>query len=390
MKLLHTPSNPQPRSTPIRVGIAGLGRSGWDIHARTLMSMPALFRVVAVADPVRERRDEARQATGARTHEGLEGVVNDADVELVVVATPNHLHASDSIRALRAGKHVVCEKPMALGGADAASMIAAAGAAGRLLSPFQNRRYEPHHLKVREIIRSGVLGEIVQIRLCWHQFTRRWDWQTLSRYGGGLLRNNGSHLLDHALQLLDDAAGDGPPVDADRLRVWSDLREVLTLGDTEDHVKVMIAAPGGPTVDVELTNACVFEQDRWHVMGRSGGLRGTQERLEWRTIDWAQMPERRLDASVPCEVDRVYHNERIPWKVDRWERPAGAPGEFERFYRGIHRAVREGADLEVTPESVLRLIRLVERGHEASGSGRGSAPGGSVGRVAPVAAGATG
>jgi predicted dehydrogenase len=70
---------------------------------------------------------------------------------------------------------------------------------GRVLAPFQNRRYEPHFNKVKEIVASGKLGQIVQIRMAWHSFGRRWDWQTLREFGGGQLANNGPHLLDQAL-----------------------------------------------------------------------------------------------------------------------------------------------------------------------------------------------
>ena len=83
--------------------------------------------------------------------------------------------------------------------------VLAAREAQRIAAPFHNRRYEPHLLKVRQVIASGVLGPIVQLRLVWHSFGRRWDWQTLKEFGGGALNNNGSHIIDHALQVFGDS-----------------------------------------------------------------------------------------------------------------------------------------------------------------------------------------
>src|SRR5690606_32126756 len=112
---------------------------------------------------------------------------------LVVVALPSFLHMPASVDALGAGKHVVCEKPMATTLEEADRMIAAAHDTGRVLTIFQQRRYNPDFVKLRELIDSGLLGRIVQIRLTESRFSRRWDWQTLQKFGGGTLNNTGPH-----------------------------------------------------------------------------------------------------------------------------------------------------------------------------------------------------
>src|SRR5262249_46726150 len=121
-----------PGGEPVRVGIAGQGRSGWGIHARTLQTMPEHFRVGAVADPLAARQEEARRTLGCRAYGDLDGLLGDDAVEVVVVSVPNRLHAAYSQAALAAGRHVVCEKPFALSVADADATIAAAQRAGRL------------------------------------------------------------------------------------------------------------------------------------------------------------------------------------------------------------------------------------------------------------------
>src|SRR5947209_930009 len=129
---------------PVRVGIAGLGRSGWNIHARTMREFPEQFRIVAVADFEASRREEARQATGCRAYDSFEQLIRDDEIELVVVSTFNRLHAEHTVAALETGRHVVCEKPFALTLADADRSIATAERVGRHVIPFQNRRSEEH------------------------------------------------------------------------------------------------------------------------------------------------------------------------------------------------------------------------------------------------------
>lgn len=148
----------------INVGISGLGRAGWGIHATTLGFLDELYRVRAVCDPEQDRLREAAERFNCNTYAEYRDFVADENLELVVLATPTHLHSSDSIAALRSGKHVVVEKPMAsdLKGAD--DMMAVAADAGKILTVHQNKRFQADVKKALEVIATGVLGRIVEIR----------------------------------------------------------------------------------------------------------------------------------------------------------------------------------------------------------------------------------
>jgi scyllo-inositol 2-dehydrogenase (NADP+) len=331
----------------VRVGVLGLGRSGWNIHCATLREMTDRFRVVAVADPMEARREQAEAELGCQTFAEPERLIGEAEIDLLVVASPNRMHAAHATRGLETGRHVLVEKPMAMSVDEADTLIETAERCGRLLAPFQNRRYEPHFQQVMKIIRSGVLGQIVQVRLAWHSFGRRWDWQTLKEFGGGLLNNNGPHLIDHALEVF------GPT----EPRVWVDLQRVLTSGDAEDHIKLVLHGEGAPTVDVELTSACAYPQDRWHIMGSAGALRGNEDALEWKTVDWSTLPPRPLDRTPT--PDRSYNKETLPWVVNRWEKPANTPREYTAFYQDLHESIAHGRPLVVSPESVRRQLAVI-------------------------------
>jgi len=350
-------------SKPIRVGIIGLGRSGWAIHANAMLKRPEQFKIVSVTDAIPERSAKSAEALGCRVHPDLPSLLADAEVELVVVATFNHLHALHARQALEAGKHVLCEKPFGLTVADVDGLMAAADRAGKIVAPFQQRRFQKDFLKVKEVLDSGILGRIVHVRTCWHGFKRRWDWQTDRAFAGGALNNNGPHPLDHALCLF----GDGEP------EVWAQASRNLCSGDAEDHLKFILYGAGHPTVEVELTDVWAYPQDRWVVSGTSGGLHGSEQRLEWKWTDFASMPPRPLD--LRPTPDRSYNSEKIDWQTASWAAetaPAGAgappPPEYDlAFYDKLHASLTRGLPLAIPPAEIRRRIAVLERIREKAG-----------------------
>ncbi len=353
----------------IRVGVAGLGRSGWGIHCTTLRTVPAQYKVVAVTDPWRERAAESARDLQARHHETFEQMLADKEIEMVVVASPNPFHAPMAQAALRAGKHVLCEKPFGLTVADVDCMIAASRASGKVLQPFQQRRYEPDFRKVMEICRSGVLGEIHFVRICWHSFKRRWDWQTLRSMSGGALNNNGPHMIDHALSVFE-ACGKGNT----EPEVWCDMRRGLCTGDAEDHLKIILRGAGRPTVEVDLSDLVAYSQDRWLICGSAGALRGDGSKLEWKRVDWSTMPARPIDPKPT--PDRSYNSEKLTWKTDSWspavsaDAGAGAAPAQQPvidLYADLWKTIRQGAPQVITPQDVRRRVAVMEKARKASG-----------------------
>ena len=339
----------------IRAGIVGLGRSGWGIHAETIQALPEQFQVAAVSDPDPKRRDEAEQQCGCRTYDSFEALIADEALDLIVIASPSHKHAEHSIAAMQAGHDVLCEKPFALSSEEADQIIDVSEQTGRLVAPFQNRRYDAVFQQVQQVIASGKLGRIVQVRIALHGFRRRWDWQTLKQFGGGTLNNTGPHFLDQALELF----GPGEP------EVLCLMDRTLSLGDADDHVKVILHGEDHPIVEVEMTAACPLGQDGWLVMGTQGGLRGGGKGLEWKWINPNELPNREVD--ITSTPDRSYNREEYTWYSDSWipDRENTKPIAHQ-FYEDLYRTLRENAPLVVTPESVRRQIAVIEKCHEMS------------------------
>lgn len=349
---------------PIGVGVIGLGRSGFSIHVSALSKKTDKYRLVAVCDPIKPRVNEVSDKHACRGFDSIEEVLEHPDVELVIVATPNIFHVEHVLMALRAGKHVVCEKPFGYTTKDVDEMIAESRKSGKIVQPFQQRRYEDDFLKVKEVCESGALGKISFIRICWHGFNRRWDWQTTRKMGGGQLFNNGPHLVDHALELFG-------PKDPE---VWCDLRNALSSGDAEDEFMVVMRAEGCPTIQAEILATSAYPQPRWYVCGTKGSLVGTTSKITWKTVDWSQLPEPKL--SLESTPDRSYNSEKLTWKEETWEvggsnfggagaQPAEVPVFL--FYDDVWKSIRTGAPQVITQQSVRRRVAVMEQCHKLSG-----------------------
>ncbi len=345
-----------PFDEPVRVGISGLGRSGWSIHANVLAQISEKFRVTAVCDPDASRREEAIERFDCLAYATIDEIIADNAVELIVVATPSQLHVNDATAAMQAGKHVIVEKPMApsLDGVD--EMIAVAEKTGQILTVNQNYRYHPDFLKIREIVDSGILGRIVQIRITGNGFRRRWDWQTLKRFGGGDLNNKGAHSIDWAIHFFDDPHPE----------IFCQMETTpLFAGDAESHVKLIIKPEDGPLIDVEMTNCCAYPQDAWLVMGTQGTLVSPNRReIHWKYFDPAEAPALELDtAPTP---DRGYNSETLPWKKESFTPDFSFLNSMNAFYTNIFNSIRTGSPLAITAASVRRQVEILERCREMS------------------------
>lgn len=330
----------------LRYGVVGLGRAGWNIHIAALRTR-ADSRVVAALDTDPARCQQAVSELGCRVYHTVEELVHDPDVDVVIIANPSHRHAHDTCVALRAGKHVVLEKPMATSLAEADEILQTARRMNRQVLVHLQHRFSQEFYHLKTLVNSGRLGRIFHIRFYMNSFWRRNDWQTLIRYGGGMLNNSGSHYLDMVLQLLGSPARD----------VMGDLQHIVSAGDAEDHMKAFLRASNGCTADMEISTAenPAIPLPRWIICGTCGTLvnDGKVSTLRWFDPDQVSP----IEVVTPSPTERRYGNDdKLPWQEETV--PVAGP-DYGLFYDNVTAVLQRGATPHVTAESVREVLRVM-------------------------------
>lgn len=341
----------------LRVGILGQGRSGHDIHGAHLITDPR-FKIAVVADELPDRRQRAQQEYGCETTADYREVLKRDDLDFIVNALPSNRHVPVTKEILKAGHNVLCEKPLARHVKDADALIALAKKQKKVLAIFQQTYFAPHVQKMREILKSGVLGRIVMIKFAANGFGRRWDWQTLQEFDGGNLLNTGPHPVGQALDLWDPKLS--------MPKVWCQFDRVNTFGDAEDHVKMILTAKGKPTVDLEISSCCAYPAYGVQIYGSCGGLTGIGNHLEWKYFDPKKAPKQKLIRTPMPGLK--YCGEQLPWVEEKWDVPADIansvyPYMAKMLYSNLYDCLVSKKKLIVTPELVRRVVAVMEECH---------------------------
>jgi len=333
------------KAKPIRLGILGLGRAGWGMHCKELQGKQRLFQIVAGCDTLKAKRDRFAARYDRPVYRRAEDLVADPNVEMVSVATRSVDHLKHATMALAAGKHVFQEKPITVDYAEAKRLAAAAKRANGRLFVRHNRRNETAFLHVREIMASGILGEVFEVRLMRGGYARRDDWQTLRRYGGGQMLNWGPHLVDHLLRMLD------APIKT----LTSNLKRVAAVGDAEDHLRIIATGTNGRIVDVTVSGGAAIMGPDYLVWGTRGALECSGNTITVRYLD----PTKRLPARKPKPGDPgagFGTPEKLPWIEKTFQ---ARPKRTWDIWDELYAAVRQGKRFPITLEEALEVMKVI-------------------------------
>ena len=338
-------------SEAVRVGVVGFGFAGKIFHSAVVDAVPGL----ELASIVQRSGDAAAKAyPKVKIARSLEEMLQDKTIRLVVVATPNESHCSLAIQALEADRDVVIDKPFALSTSDATKLIEVARRKNRLLSVYQNRRWDGDFLTVKKLIKVGTLGRLVSFESRYDRWRPQPNlavWRE-SGVGGGALLDLGSHLVDQALTIF------GAP-DA----ILGDVRTERESARLEDAFDLRLFYPH---VSVFLRATCLarITAPRFLLHGTQGsymkfGLDPQEEALKrgerFGGPHWGEEPEAGWGNLT---VDDNGVARRIPIPTE--------PGDYRNYYINVRDALLGTAPLAVTPEQAWRTIRVLELARESS------------------------
>lgn len=328
------------------IGYGGMG--GW--HHDSIMEKVPQITVMGAYD-VRGEALEKATSRGLKTYDSVDALLSDPAIDIVTIATPNNFHKDLSVRCLRAGKAVVCEKPVTLCAAELEAIIAVAKETGRLFSIHQNRRWDRDYRVVCKVLEEGTIGApyFIESKVQGSRGSMH-GWRGHKLNGGGMLLDWGVHLIDQMMDMIKS------PVVA----VDGQLLSVMT-PEVDDNIKVTLRFENGVIALLEMATNCFITQPRWHVSCQNGTMQidswdckgkmvqlNTDAPLEWADdIVYTEAGPTRTMAPRPPETTRELP---LPEVTTDWA----------DYYRNIVAVLEGKEELIVRPEQALRVMRVID------------------------------
>ncbi len=336
----------------INTGLAGFGMAAKVMHA-PFLKVSDQYKVTSVLE--RHKHDSAELFPSAKIVQSFDELLQNDEVELIIITTPNNTHYPYAEKALLKGKHVVLEKPFTITSKEASELIKIANTNNRILSVYQNRRYTADFITVKEILAKNLLGEV-------HDYESHYDryrpelrpnaWREESGDGNGILYDLGSHLIDQALYLF----GVPKTITADvRLQRkyakaddYFDIR--LDYGFTRVTLKAgMLVREPGPRIMIHGTKGSFIKygEDPQEALLKQGILPSSP--------DWGSEAEVNYGL-LHTDIDEQDTTLRYP----------SLQGNFGLYYINLYQAIVNDAELKEKPEHGYNTIRLIELAIESS------------------------
>ena len=322
-----------------RVVVVGYGRWGRYCHCYLVRGTAGLtLHGVVSADPA--KREAIRAEQQCRAYASLDEALRDDAVDVIVLATPNAVHASQAVAALDAGKHVVTDKVMCLNLPECDRMIAAATRNDRLLTVFQNRRLDGDFLTVRKLIQDGDLGDVRWLEMAWQGFGIWGGWRGQSGMGGGRIYDLGAHLLDQILLLFPEE------VTGVYCRTHHDAPE----RDVESEGFLVVTFGSGRTAVVDVSSLAAIQKPRFYVRGTGAtfckyGLDPQEKAMMAGAIDSAVEPESQYGVLRTKDGERTI---------------ATLPGRWRSYHENLRDVLTLGAEPLVTLSQARRVMAVID------------------------------
>lgn len=315
------------------------------------------FELRTICDVNPERIAEAQSDfPDAQIHESVDSLCTDGATEMVVIATPPNSHAKLAIQLLNAGKHVVCEKPLAITTAETEAMLEAAANNSRFLGCHQNRRWDVDYMGLREAILQKRIGDIFYIETFVGSFNHPCAyWHSHDAISGGTTYDWGAHYLDWMLSLVPDTVTG--VICTRQNRVWHDVTNA-------DQERIQLRFSGGQEADFTHSDIAAQRKPKWYVLGTSGAIVG-----HWREVSAYEIDTLRYfneykipPTEMPPEMHLYRHLKPDVEKTDRTakERMALPERPINGFHSNLADHLLTGEPVEVPAEHSARVVALLE------------------------------
>ena len=337
----------------IEVGLIGFGLAGRAFHAPVIHAVPGLHLAAILQ---RSGNEAAEKYPDVRIVRTLDDLLAMKEIRLVVIATPNETHYPLARQCLAAGRDVVVDKPFATTLVEARSLVELAKNAGRLLTVYQNRRFDGDFQALRQLVVAGTLGRIVRFDTSYDRYRphlKPGAWRESQRPGSGILFDIAPHLIDHALVLF------GLPE-----AVTADVRIERQNAVADDAFDITLHYPNSLRAVLRSSILAAAARPRFVVLGTQGSF--VKQSFDPQEMNlrrgnipvntaWGAEPEENWGV-LTIPVGDTFEQRRIP----------SASCDYRDYYANVRDAILSLAKLAVTPEWALDVMRLLELARASS------------------------
>ncbi len=324
------------------VGYGGMG--GW--HVEHLLKSD-VAELAGVYD-IKEERNELARSRGIYAYATYEELLADKSVELITVAIPNDSHEEVVVKALEAGKNVICEKPVALSLESLDRMIAAAEKNGVRFSTHQNRRWDVDYLAMKQIKESGEIGKVINLESRIHGSRGiPSDWRGEREHGGGMLYDWGIHLIDQALMIFG----------FDIKSVYC-ICDNITNKQVDDGFRLDINFRSGQRATIEVGTYNFIAMPRFYMRAEKGSALITDWREEAKVVKCLYWHENDvLPVKTAAGLTKTMApRDEITTKTYSVDRPAS---DVHDYYRHFIKAIRDGVAQDVTYDQMRTDLKVI-------------------------------
>lgn len=309
---------------------------------------------------INPERAEFAKSEGLKAYSSRQEIYDDDEIDLVLIAVPNHLHKQFAIEALRAGKHVLCEKPVTITSDDLIEIMAVAKETGKIFAIDQNRRVNKDFIAMKRAVEAGLLGDVYRIesRVEGSRGVPA-GWRTDPAQGGGMMLDWGVHLIDQLMYMYDSKVVEV------NCKMWS-----INYPDVDDNFHLTLGFENGLTAYIEVATNNFISHPRWYVLGKDGTLQidgweacGKVVRCKTREDNWgAEIKKNKVGPSKTMAPRSEGSVEVIDITA-----PEDVVDNLNPVYWQLIDAMDGTAPLKITPEQALRVVKVMEAAFESKG-----------------------
>lgn len=340
----------------IQLGIIGFGGMGkW--HAEN--APRAGVNIAAVCDIDEAKQQEAIRM-GYKMYQTAEELLADDEVNTVVLTVPNYLHKEMCVKAAKAGKHVITEKPAAMNVAELDEMEDACKEAGVFFTSHQNRRWDRDMLIVKKAFDGNLLGNLFTIESKLHSGNGYMhEWHLYKKYGGGMIYDWGVHLIDQILFMMPQA----------RIQsVYADIKNVLH-EEVDDYFKIILKMDNGITAHIELSTYILEYQPRWLAAGDKGTLIVKTFGCDGNIYRTGRMLEKLPPQITETEAGPTRQFAPVPPGGIVTEPLPQIETDWADFYKNVDDVLNQRAESKIQISEVRRVLSVMEAAWKSSETG---------------------